>query len=324
MFSKQMYANTSASAVPAPCKISEVRKKKAITPEIQKRIEENRRNALMRLKKSQKRKIYVDSVGNTWIDDTVTHPRNNANDTMYKSGNNNLNSPTISTTTTSKNIDSEKIILKDACVQTDRANTIPSSPKLSNKNSSVDTNDDKRNRLTNYYNVSNLSYNNVGDIVSPMDSRFRRYRDKKTDVSVDKFSTESFNQENNNRVEFGAVIKNVSNTHPRQYRNDGGNVRSTLEAPSNSISDVRKTSVKNLMLRKQSQKKKRREAETSYSEHTEVGSPLNDRSKFLSSSFESKFYSLASEMSVGGYPTGTIKREEVQPKTKIQRIKIEV
>ena len=31
MFSKQMYANTSASAVPAPCKISEVRKKKAIT-----------------------------------------------------------------------------------------------------------------------------------------------------------------------------------------------------------------------------------------------------------------------------------------------------
>eukprot|EP00943_MAST-04B_sp_MAST-4B-sp1_P008942 g8942.t1 len=86
------------------------------------------------------------------------------------------------------------------------------------------------------------------------------------------------------------------------------------EVPSKPFSDTRKSWIKNLMLKKQSQKKKKRDAETfvSDSEHSELDSPLNDRSKFRRSGIESKVDSSASEMSDGGYHSTTSTRKKVK------------
>lgn len=96
------------------------------------------------------------------------------------------------------------------------------------------------------------------------------------------------------------------------------------EAPSKPMTQTRKSWIKNLMEKKHLQKKKKRDAETfvSDSEHSEVDSPLNDRTKFRRSGFESKFDSSASEMSDSGYHSTTSTRKKVKGTRKSRNRKI--
>ena len=269
----------------------------------QKRIKENKRKALIRLKATRKRKICVDSLGNTWIDDAnkngnsiptslnmMSDPhrkiQKNANNDGYNSKGSEYNiifpnkfgiwtnklTPeqmqridgkkkeamvklnaknnregaisTSSTTTSSESINDDKTISKDVCVQTDRTNIILSSPirvsvngngkSMRSKTStttSIEANNSKRNQLTYYYsNISNSSNNKIGDIISPMDTRLRRYQDSKTDTSLDEIAKNGSSNHGNNTtlrttIDFGiALIKsevqleNILNHHES---NDG-------------------------------------------------------------------------------------------------------
>ena len=83
-------------------------------------------------------------------------------------------------------------------------------------------------------------------------------------------------------------------------------------APAKPMTQTRKSWIKNLMEKKRLQKKKKkRDAETfvSDSEHSEIDSPANERSKFRKS-VEGKFDSSASEMSDGGYHSASSTRRK--------------